>query len=114
MIRRAVAGVAALGLIGGVGHVAWHHDGATVKVEDANGVTHSTSISFDRSGATYKCPAREQARLSSMIEEAGRIKITLQGVNKYANPDRYAKLVVAYNDEIDSYNKALDRDCTSS
>jgi hypothetical protein len=35
-------------------------------------------------------------------------------VNKYAKPDRYAKLVVAYNAEIDSYNKALDRDCTSS
>jgi len=114
MIRRAVAGVAALGLIGGAGHVAWHHDGATVRVKDANGVTHSTSIPFDRTGATYKCPDGEQARLSSMIEEAGRIKITLQGVNKHANPDRYAKLVVAYNAEVDSYNKALDRDCKSS
>lgn len=114
MIGRAVAGLAALGLIGGVGHVVWHHDGATVSVKDANGVTHSTSIKFDDKGAKYKCPAGAEARLSSMIEEAGRIKITLQGVNKYANPDRYAKLVVAYNDEIDSYNKALDRDCTSS
>jgi hypothetical protein len=112
MIGKVVGGLAALGLIGGVGSVAWHDGNATVKVKDSNGVTHSTSIAMD--GTEYSCPSGERDKLQPFVEEAGRIKITMQGVNKYANPSRYNKLVDAYNTQADQYNATLKADCETA
>ena len=112
MLGKVAGGLAALGLIGGVGSVAWHDGSATVKVKDSNGVSHSTSLSFD--GAKYSCPAGEKDKLEPFVEEAGRIKITLEGVNEYANPSRYNQLVDAYNAQIHQYNATLESDCDNA
>jgi hypothetical protein len=109
MLGRVVGGIAALGLIGGVGSVAWHEDSATVKVKDRNGVTHSTTLDFD--GQQMSCPSDIHDKVDSLVEEIGRIKITLEGVNKYANPGRYNKLADAYNADVNEYNAILGRDC---
>jgi hypothetical protein len=109
MLRQAAAGLAALGLIGGVGSVVWHNGSATVKVKDANGVTHSTKLNMD--GQQYSCPSGERDKVDALVEAAGRIKITLKGVNQYANPSRYNELVDAYNAKVDEYNSTLESDC---
>jgi hypothetical protein len=111
MLGRIAGGVAALGLIGGVGHVAWHNGSATVKVTDDSGVVHSTSIEGD--GTQYSCPAGTHNEVDPIIEEAGRIKITLDSVDPDAQPDRYDSLVDAYNADVDKYNSILQSECSS-
>jgi hypothetical protein len=107
MVGKIAAGVAALGLVGGAGSVAWHDGTATVKVKDANGVTHSTDL--EMGGQQYRCPSGEPDKLASIVEEAGRIKITIDaGVSDRA---RYNALVDAYNAKADQYNARIREDC---
>jgi len=112
MIRKVIGGLAALGVIGGASSVVWHDGSATVKVKDEQGVTHTTSIPMEQ-GSSYSCPAGEQDKVAHYVEDAGRIKITLQGVSPYVEPDRYRRLVAAYNAEVDQYNATLESDCSS-
>jgi hypothetical protein len=109
MLGKVAGGLAALGLIGGVGSVAWHDGSATVKVKDSNGVTHSTTL--EGSGQKMSCPSGTQDKVAKIVEEAGRIKITLESVNPNVEPARYDGLVDAYNAEIGEYNAILKADC---
>jgi hypothetical protein len=83
-----------------------------VKVKGDDGVQHSTTLNFG--GQKYNCPAGERDKLEPLVEEAGRIKITLQGVDKYVNPSRYNQLVDAYNAEVAEYNATLKSDCDAA
>jgi hypothetical protein len=134
VIRKAVAGLAGLGLIGGVGSVAYKHGDAMVKIKDASGQVHTVVIGGD-GGRQYSCPSATDNRLEPIDIRAGRIKLTLQAVRRseQAIERRYPghiaphavvvrfnalarrddRLVTAYNAQIDEHNAVLDRDCKS-
>jgi len=111
MIGKVATGLAALGLIGGVGHVVYNDHGApTVNVKGSDGVTHTTTLPTN--GVRFLCPdiAAERAALRPLTMEMGRIKITMQGVDKYT--DRYQQLLDRFNADVDEYNARLAQDCT--
>jgi hypothetical protein len=132
MVRRAVAGLAGLGLVGGVGAVAYNDDGsATVTIKDKQGNEQTVKIGGD-GGKTFSCPDGTEAKLEPIDIRAGRVKITLREVRKDLKtlekryPDgapakvvkrynalakRDDKLVDAYNTAIDDHNAVLDADC---
>lgn len=109
MLGKVAGGLAALGLIGGVGSVAWHDGSATVKVKGDDGVTRSTTLPMD--GAEWRCPAGEQEKLSGLVEEMGRIKITIESMDQWSNPERYDALVAEFNADVEEYNATLREDC---
>ena len=112
MLGKVAGGLAALGLIGGVGHVVYHDGSATVKIKDSAGHTQSADIGMG--GQKYRCPRGEHDKLDPYVERAGRIQITLRGVNVNLEPSRYNALVDEYNRTVDEYNSILHADCSAA
>jgi hypothetical protein len=135
MIRRAAAGLAGLGLIGGAGTVIYNNSGdATVKIKDnATGKVQTVRIAGGN-GRSFSCPDGERAKLEPYVIRLGRIKLTLRQVRREERkieqqypsdraPHRVVvrynalgrrddRLVAAYNAEVDTHNAIIDRDCT--
>lgn len=137
VMRRILGGLVGLGLVGGAGSVIYnHHGGATVQIRDKNG--HVQNVQLDFGKKSFSCPSGEQAQLEPLLIRQGRIKLTLQGVDKDlqkilkeypgAHPNiphavlvraksEYARvkpLVKAYRAAVDQYNAKLRRDCAAS
>ncbi len=124
MLKQAAAGAVGLGLIGGVGAVAYDDDGnATVTVTEENGKKHSVQIG-GAGGKRFSCPDGTEATLEPIDIRAGRAKITLRQVKKkivriekrYPSGqapgkvvDRYNKLVKRHGGLVDAYNTAIDQ-----
>jgi hypothetical protein len=130
-MRRALAALIGLGVVGGVGTVVYNHNGATVKIKGSNGQVQNVHISF--SGKQFDCPAGTDKKANPVIIESAKIKLTIKKVSrelqtlkqKYrgTSPSRRAiaqynalvrrgrKLVSAYNAEADRYNAIIRRDC---
>ena len=136
MVRKAVAALTGLGLLGGAGTVAYNNHGdATVKIKDAHGQVHTVVIKGN-SGKQFSCPSGTGDELKSYDLKAGRIELTLQGVRRseHAIERRYPgavapekvivrykrlmrrdnRLVDAFNSQVTAHNAIIDRDCTSS
>jgi len=133
-MRGIIGGLIGLGLIGGVGSVVFNHHGATVQIRDKNG--HVQSVHLDFGKQHFQCPSGEEAKLQPLLIRQGRIKLTLQGVEKdlqqvtkqypgkhphvphkvlvhvTAEYARFKALVKAYHSAVHQYNAMLDRDCT--
>jgi hypothetical protein len=134
MLRKAAAGLAGLGLIGGAGNVIYNSNGdATVKIKDANG--HVQSVTIAGGGAAYSCPDGTHDKLASYDIRLGRIELTLRQVRRGEQTiekqypkraphrvvvrykglvQRERKLVDAYNVQVDARNAILDADCTAT
>ena len=133
MVRKAVAALTGLGLIGGAGSVVYNqHGDATVKIKDAGGQVHSVVIGSD--GKQFSCPPGTHEQLQGYDLRAGRIKLTLQAVRRteHAIEARYPgsvaphpvvvrfkalhardnRLVDAYNLQVDEHNAVITRNCT--
>jgi hypothetical protein len=133
MVRRVAAGLAGLGLVGGVGAVTYNDDGSTtVKITDKNGKVQTVNIEGD-GGKTFSCPDGTEAKFEPIDIRAGRVKITLRQVHKsmdtlekrYPNGKapaaavkrynglvkREHKLVKAYNEAVDAHNAIISSDC---
>ena len=134
MLKEAVAGLAGLGLIGGVGAVTYDNSGTpTVTVKDKSGKQHKVRITGDGDGKPYDCPRATRAKFEPHDIRAGRIKITLRQVKKElrtiearypgrtapaavadrfnALARRHNRLVAAYNGEVEKRNAILEADC---
>jgi hypothetical protein len=135
MFRKAAAGLAGLGLIGGAGSVIYGNNGdATVKIKDpATGQVQSVHLSGG--GPSYSCPDGTGDKLQAYDIKLGRIKLTLQKVRgseraietqypghnaparvvaRYrALAQRDDRLVAAFNAEVAARNGVLESDCTS-
>ncbi len=81
MIKKLAAGVAGLGLVGGVGTVVYNKQGdATVRIKDEKtGQVQTVTIS-GVTGQTFSCPSGTRKKLEPYDIELGRIKITLNQV----------------------------------
>jgi hypothetical protein len=133
VVRRVVAGLAGLGLVGGVGAVTYGDDGsATVTITDKNGKAQTVTIKSD-GGKTFSCPDGTEAKFEPIDIRAGRVQLTLRGVHKSMSAlekrypggkapagvvKRYDKLlkrehqlVKAYNETVDEHNAIIDSDC---
>ena len=137
MVRKGVAVLTGLGLLGGAGTVAYNNHGdATVKIKDAHGQVHTVVIKGN-SGKQFSCPSATDDQLKPYDLKAGRIELTLQGVRRseHAIERRYPgavalpakvmvrykaligrdnRLVDAFNSQVTAHNAILDRDCTAS
>jgi hypothetical protein len=134
-MRTIATGLAALGLIGGVGAVAYDDSGTpTVSIDD-HGKKSQVTLAMD-GGKSYSCRPSVEDRLEPHDITAGRITLTRKRVrrqerrieSRYPNHrapdavvDRYnglvhrdKRLVRAYNAEIDKRNAILDSDCIPS
>jgi hypothetical protein len=119
MIGKAAAGIAALGLIGGVGHVVYDAQGAKVTITD-HGKTKSVHIATD--GGWYTCPESTTHELEQRMIQLGRVKLTIRQLKRqhsassWTTPSiaRYSALVGEYNTETQAYNAVLDKDCQAS
>ena len=133
VIRKTVATLSGLGLIGGAATVAYNkHGDATVKITDAAGHVHSVVIK-SAGGKQFSCPDGTSARLKPYDIRAGRIALTLQVVRRSerAIEHRYPsggapsavvarfkalarrddRLVAAYNAQVDEHNGIIARVC---
>jgi hypothetical protein len=134
VLRKAAAGLAGLGLIGGAGSVVYNHHGdATVKIKDAAGNVQTVRLGSGN-GRAFSCPDGTSDRLQGTDITAGRIKLTLQKLRREeaALERRYPhgrgasrtvivrynamvrrdnRLVDAFNAEIDAHNAILHEDC---
>lgn len=134
MLRRAAAGLAGLGLIGGAGSVVYGHNGdATVKIRDPQSGKVQTVHIGSGGGPRYSCPRGTHDRLAPYDIQAGRIKLTLLRVRRqelalerqypsHRAPHRVVlryralrrrddALIAAFNAEVDARNSILERDC---
>jgi hypothetical protein len=134
VLGKVAAGLAGLGLIGGVGTVAYNNHGdATVKIKN-NKTGKVQSVRIEAGGKTFSCPLGIDDKLKRYDIAAGRIKLTLRQVRgeEHVLLARYPagapasvvthfnalrrrddRLVAAYNGEIRSHNAILRRDCTA-
>ncbi len=132
MVKQVAASVVGLGLIGGVGAVAYDKDG-TAKVTVTDKAGHKETVTISGGGKSFSCPDGTDAKLEPIDIEAGRAKITLRHVRESMSaiekryPDhraphkvvtrynrlvtREGKLVDAYNSAIDRHNAVLKSDC---
>lgn len=114
-MRRLIAGLAGLGLIGGVGSVAYNHNGATVRIRGSNGQMQSVHVGFGKQ--RYNCPSGEDAKLNPLVIREGRIKLTMKSVEvelrrlKQKEPGAHAsrQAIVRYNASVPRYNAAIRR-----
>lgn len=134
MLRKAAAGLAGLGLIGGAGTVVYNNNGdATVKIKDDR-TGKVQSVFLGGGGKSFSCPSGTHDKVEPYDIKLGRIKLTLQrlrreerGIEKrYPSnraPNRVVvrynalghrddRLVAAFNAEVDARNAIIDRDCT--
>jgi hypothetical protein len=132
MLRKAAAGLAGLGLIGGAGAVVYNHNGdAAVKIRQGSGRVQSVRISAG--GRTFSCPFGTRDKLKPHDIMLGRIKPALRGVRRKEHvfllrypsrraPDAVvrrfnvlkrheARLVTAYNAQARAHNAILERAC---
>jgi hypothetical protein len=135
MVGRIAAGLATVGLIGGVGAVTYSDDGTpTVTVED-HGTKSNVTLPMLVGGKTYSCPASTEDKISPYDVNAGRIKLTLQRVRRQEKSikerypgtrapkviaDRFNKLarrddalVDRFNSAVDERNAIIRSDCTT-
>lgn len=81
-MRRVAAGLAALGLIGGVGAVTYDDKGTATVTISAHGKKRTVTLPMDTSGKKYKCPDDIMKKVSPYVILGGRIELTLQDVRK--------------------------------
>jgi hypothetical protein len=124
MIGKAAAGIAALGLIGGVGHVVYDNNGAKVTITD-HGKSKSVHIATSDE-QTYTCPDSASREVKQHMIRLGRIKLTVQQVRREYRQlgeqdyrysglvGRAVRLVRAYNAEVNATNAILGRDCEAN
>jgi hypothetical protein len=138
MLRKAAAGLAALGLIGGAGSVVYANNGdATVKITNQK-TGKAQSVRLRSVGDGYLCPEATHDKLKAHDIKLGRIKLTWQPLRREARKlereypqdrqgvrhapravvDRYNaiirrddQLVAAYNAEVHARNAMADREC---
>jgi hypothetical protein len=136
MVRKAVAALTGLGLLGGAGTVAYNNHGdATVKIKDAHGQVHTVVIRSN-GGKQFSCPSGTDEQLKPYDVQAGRIELTLQVVRRSerAIEARYPgsvaphtvvvryrtlhardnRLVAAYNAQVTAHNSLIARNCTQA
>ncbi len=133
MVKRIAAGLVGVGLIGGVGSVAYNPDGSATVTIDDHGKKTTVNLPMEVGGKSYDCPDGIDDKLSPYDVRAGRITLTLRQVRKQekaiekAHPDgnaskavsqRYVRLtrkddrlVDLFNDTVDERNAILERDC---
>jgi hypothetical protein len=135
VVRKAVSGLTALGLIGGAGSVVYNsHGDATVKIKDASGHVQTVQISANHAKA-FSCPTGTHDKVAPLDIKLGRIKLTQQSVkrselaieHKYpvnSTPPRAVlvrykallrqddRLTAAYNATVDKHNAIIDKLCT--
>ena len=84
MVKQVVAGVVGLGLVGGVGAVAYDDDGsAKVTITDKAG--HKETVTIAGGGKSFSCPSGTDDKLQPIDIQAGRVKITLRHVRASMN-----------------------------
>lgn len=136
-MRRLIAGLAGLGLIGGVGSVVYNHNqtAAIVQIRGKNGQVHSVHLDFGKK--QFSCPYGEDSKLQPLLIQQGRIKLTLHGVEnelqqiaakypsksskpphsvavRFVSEYKRGKLLLkAYQASVNEYNATLHRDCTA-
>jgi hypothetical protein len=134
MLRRAVATLTGLGLIGGAGSVVYNHNGdATVKIKDSSGRVQTVHLGGG-DGQSFSCPEGTSDKLKGTDIQAGRIKLTLLQLRRQeaALNRRYPhgrgaprgvivqfaalvrrddRLVDAFNAAIDAHNAYLRENC---
>jgi hypothetical protein len=133
MVRKAAAGLAALGLIGGAGAVTYDDNGAaTVTIAD-HGVNRTVNLPMEKGGKRFKCPDGIETKLSPYDILGGRIQLTIEDVRRdeKAIVTRYDadtapravmhkyKLLVArdhrltarFNRTVDKHNAVIDANC---
>jgi hypothetical protein len=133
MLRWVAGGLASIAVVGG-GAAAVHYGkngSATVKVKD-HGVTRTVKLGGP-GGATFSCPAETNAKLTPVDIQGGRIKLTIQDVERElkqletqypggAAPGsvvshynglvrRDRQLVTAFNQTIARHNEIIRSDC---
>lgn len=136
MVRRVVAGLVGLGLVGGAGTVIYNHNGSTtVRIKDAK-TGRVETVNIGGGGKSYSCPAGTNKKLEPYDLEAGRIKLTVLRVRhlerrielRYPGHNAPAavalrynallrrddRLVSAFNRMVDAHNAIISRDCTAS
>ncbi len=137
MLRKAVAGLAGLGLIGGAGSVIYKDNGdAVVQIRDKNtGKVQSVQIGGAH-GRWFSCPAGTRDKVEPFDITLGRIKLTLRQLRRKEHgveqryPSHYApsafvdsyrallrrdhRLVSAFNVEMDKRNAVIDQECTAN
>lgn len=133
MVAKLAAGVAGLGLIGGVGTVVYNNHGdATVKIKNEK-TGRVQSVRIEAGGREFVCPMGINEKLKPYDLAAGRIKLTLLRVRRVENAllRRYPsgasdavvthfntlkrrddRLVAAYDREIRGHNAIIRSDCT--
>jgi hypothetical protein len=142
-MRRIIAGIAGLGLIGGVATVVHNNHGATVRIRGRNGQMQSVHIPFGKK--QYQCPPDENKKLNPILIRQARIQLTVKEVMadirrlkaKYPYPGAHGsrqavarynagvkpinaaarrgqRLLAAGNATVNEYNSILHRDCTAA
>ena len=133
MVKRIAAGLVGVGLIGGVGSVAYNPDGSATVTIDDHGKQMKVDLPMEAGGKSYNCPDGVDDTLEPFDVRAGRITLTLRQVRKQekaiekAHPGRTAtkavarkynrlaakddRLVDLFNDTVDERNAILERDC---
>jgi hypothetical protein len=134
-MRRIAAGLAGLGLIGGVGAVT-HDDNGSAKVTITDhGSKRTVILPTEVGGKRFSCPAGTTDKLSTVDELLGRIQLTLEDVRRdeKAIEDRYPertappkaivseykalarrddRLVARFNRATKDHNAVIDSDCS--
>jgi hypothetical protein len=133
MLKRGVAGLVGLGLVGGAGAAVYSDDGTpTVTIKDERGVPRT--VEFDTHGKEFSCPPEAARKLSPYDIRAGRITLTLRRVRRRekaiekrypsrddapghvaerydALVDRDNRLVEAFNEQIERRNAIIEEEC---
>lgn len=115
MLRKAVAGLAGLGLVGGAAGVHYDDSGnATVSVTSPTSGHVETVRIKSGNGQTFSCPQAVGPDLDAKIEMMGRIKITLRHVRATERTlvRRYPKRVAPnYDTAVREHNAILSESC---
>jgi hypothetical protein len=134
MLGKVAAGLAGLGLIGGVGTVVYNNHGdATVQIKN-NKTGRVQRVRIESGGQEFSCPLGIDDQLKPHDIAAGRIKLTLLQVRRQERAimrrypsgvapasvvdrvnvlnSRDGRLVEAYNVQIRAHNAIIRRDCS--
>lgn len=133
-MRRIAAGLASLGLIGGVGAVTYDDNGSAEVTITDHGTKRTVTLPTEAGGKAFHCPAGTRETVAAIDELSGRIQLTLQDVRRdeKAIEDRYPgrtapkaiiskynalmrrddRLVTRFNRSTDDHNAVLDSECS--